>query len=85
MDEEEQPEGPRGKAGFLVSNCVRSHTQLCDPEDCSLPGFSSVGFFRQEYWSGLPFPSGLAHILCRYLQLLFPPTREQSFYVLLGS
>ena len=24
--------------------------------DCSLPGFS-VGFSRQEYWSGLPFPS----------------------------
>ena len=24
--------------------------------DCSLPG-SSVGFCRQEYWGGLPFPS----------------------------
>ena len=24
--------------------------------DCSPPG-SSVGFPRQEYWSGLPFPS----------------------------
>ena len=33
--------------------------QLCptlyDPVDCSLLGFS-VGFSRQEYWSGLPFP-----------------------------
>ena len=28
---------------------------LCDPVNCSLPGFS-VGFSRQEYWSGLPFP-----------------------------
>ena len=28
---------------------------LCDPVDCSLPGF--MGFSRQEYWSGLPFPS----------------------------
>ena len=27
---------------------------LCDPIDYSLP---SVGFSRQEYWSGLPFPS----------------------------
>ena len=27
---------------------------LCDPMDCSLP---SMGFSRQEYWSGLPFPS----------------------------
>ena len=30
----------------------------CDPMDCSLPGSSqSMGFSRQEYWSGLPFPS----------------------------
>ena len=29
---------------------------LCDPMDCSPPGFS-VEFSRQEYWSGLPFPS----------------------------
>ena len=27
---------------------------LCDPMDCSLPGSSVHGFFRQEYWSGLP-------------------------------
>ena len=25
--------------------------------DYSLPGFSSMGFSKQEYWSGLPFPS----------------------------
>ena len=25
--------------------------------DCSLPGSSVHGFSRQEYWSGLPFPS----------------------------
>ena len=29
---------------------------LCDPMDCSPPG-SSMQFSRQEYWSGLPFPS----------------------------
>ena len=28
---------------------------LCDPMDCGPPG-SSMGFLRQEYWSGLPFP-----------------------------
>ena len=37
-----------------------SHKVMSDsfvaPMDCSLPG-SSVGFPRQEYWSGLPFPS----------------------------
>ena len=25
--------------------------------NCSLPGSSVVAFSRQEYWSGLPFPS----------------------------
>ena len=30
---------------------------LCDPMDCSPPGSSSMGFSRQEYWSGSPFPS----------------------------
>ena len=29
---------------------------LCNPMDCSLPGSLSMGFPRQEYWSGLPFP-----------------------------
>ena len=30
---------------------------LCDPIDGSPPGPSSLGFSRQEHWSGLPFPS----------------------------
>ena len=30
---------------------------LWDPMDCSLPGSQSLEFSRQEYWSGLPFPS----------------------------
>ena len=30
---------------------------LCEPVDCSPPGFSLHGIPRQEYWSGLPFPS----------------------------
>ena len=29
---------------------------LCDPMDCSPPGYSVHGFSRQEDWSGLPFP-----------------------------
>ena len=40
--------------------CVCSVTQscptLCNPMDCSQPGFSVHGFPRQEYWTGLPFP-----------------------------
>ena len=30
---------------------------LYDPIDGSQPGFLSLGFSRQEHWSGLPFPS----------------------------
>ena len=30
---------------------------LCDPVDCSLPPSPAKGFYRQEYWSGLPFPT----------------------------
>ena len=30
---------------------------LCDPIDGSPPGPPSLGFSRQEHWSGLPFPS----------------------------
>ena len=30
---------------------------LCDPLDCSLSAPLSMGFSRQEHWSGLPFPS----------------------------
>ena len=36
---------------------AKSCTTLCDPVNCSLPGSSVHGFPRQEYWSGLPFPS----------------------------
>ena len=30
---------------------------LCNPMDCSPPGSPAHGILRQEYWSGLPFPS----------------------------
>ena len=35
---------------------TQSCPTLCDPMDCSPPG-SSMGFSRQEHWSGLLFPS----------------------------
>ena len=40
-----------------VSEVAQSCPTLCDPMDSSLhqaPPF--MGFSRQEYWSGLPFP-----------------------------
>ena len=45
-----------------------SHVQLfSDPMECSLPGSSVHGFPRQEYWSGLPFPSSgdLSHTVIK--------------------
>ena len=36
---------------------VSGHVQLCDPMDCSHQAPLSMGFSRQEYWSGLPCPS----------------------------
>ena len=36
---------------------TQSCLTLCDPMDCSWPGFLPMGFYRREYWSGLPFPS----------------------------
>ena len=44
---------------FQSLSCV----QLCDPMGCNLPGSSlSMGFPRQEYRSGLPFPSPGDHL-----------------------
>ena len=38
------------------SEVAQSCLTLCVPMDCSLPA-SSMGFSRQQSWSGLPFPS----------------------------
>ena len=40
-----------------AAKSLQSCLTLCDPIDGSPPGFPSLGFSRQEHWSGLPFPS----------------------------
>ena len=40
-----------------VCVCAQSCPILCNPMDCSSQAPLSMGFPRQEYWSGLPFPS----------------------------
>ena len=40
-------------AAKLLQSCPTP----CDPTDGSPPGSPSLGFSRQEHWSGLPFPS----------------------------
>ena len=39
------------------SEVAQSCPTLCNPTDCSPSGSSALGFSRQEYWSGVPFPS----------------------------
>ena len=42
---------------IAIAKSLQSCPTLCDPRDGSPPGFLSLGFSRQEHWSGLPFPS----------------------------
>ena len=44
---------PWEEAVFIAQSCPT----LCDPMDCSPPGSSPMGFSKQEYRSGLLFPS----------------------------
>ena len=48
---------------YIVWGCLitQSYPTLCNPVDCSPPGSSVQGYSRQEYWSGLPFPSPLLY------------------------
>ena len=40
-----------------AAKSLQSCLTVCDPIDSSPAGFPSLGFSRQEHWSGLPFPS----------------------------
>ena len=44
-------------AAAAAAKSRQSCPTLCDPRDGSPPGSPSLGFSRQEHWSGLPFPS----------------------------
>ena len=44
-------------AAVAAAASLQSCPTLCNPIDSSPPGFLSLGFSRQEHWSGLPFPS----------------------------
>ena len=47
---------PITAAAAAAAKSLQSWPTLCDPIDGSPPGFPSLGFSRQEHWSGLPFP-----------------------------
>ena len=48
--------GPVTHAAAAAAKSLQLCPTLCDPIDGS-PAPPSLGFSRQEYWSGLPFPS----------------------------
>ena len=46
--------------GILLLLSRFSHVQLCvTPETAAHQAPLSLGFSRQEHWSGLPFPNGI--------------------------
>ena len=47
----------------LESEVAQSCPTLCDPMDWAYQVPPSMGFSRQEYWSGLPFPSPVIKML----------------------
>ena len=50
------PASNRGVAAAAAKS-LQSCPTLCDPRDGSPPASPSLGFSRQEHWSGVPFPS----------------------------
>ena len=48
--------GMRVAAAAAAAESLQSCLTLCDPIDGSATALF-LGFSRQEYWSGLPFPS----------------------------
>ena len=44
-------------AAAAAAMSLQSCPTLCDPIDGSHQAPRSLGFSRQEHWSGLPFPS----------------------------
>jgi len=44
-------------AAAAAAKSLQSYPTLCDPIDSSPQAPLSLGFSRQEHWSGLPFPS----------------------------
>ena len=56
--------------------CAQSYLTLCNPMTVAHQAPLSMKFSRQEYWSGLPFPSPQTHII--YLQIVFNRRNEND-------
>ena len=73
------------RSGFtsLWAKSLQSCLALHDPRDCSLPVSPSVGFSRQEYWSGLPFspPGNLRNPGIKPASLMYPALGGRFFTI----
>ena len=49
--------GSAGAGPWQKNEVAQSCLTLCNPMDCSLPGFTVDGIFQARVLSGLPFPS----------------------------
>ena len=47
-------------AAATAAKSLQSYPTLCDPIDAAHQAPPSLGFSRQEHWSGLPFPSPIS-------------------------
>ena len=63
--------------GEWVSKSHSVMSYSCDPMDCSCQAPLSVEFSRQEYWSGLPFPSP-RDLINPGIELSFPAFQADS-------
>ena len=64
----------------MHAKSLQSCLTLCDPMDSSHEAPPSTEFSRQEYWSGLPFPSPLLHY--RWILYRWGIREAQSYLVL---
>ena len=63
-----------------------SRVQLCaTPETAAHQAPLSTGFSRQEYWSGLPFPSPIQHIDKHKSQEIFIPEWMPGIWPIYGK
>ena len=66
---------------MVSAKLLHLHPTLCELTDGSPPGSSVMGFPRQEYWSGVPFPTPgdlpdprtkpVSHVSCTGRQVLY--------------
>jgi len=61
------------------SEVPQSCLTLSDPMDYSPPGPPSMGFSRQEYWSGVPLPSPVPLYWCIYIYNCYSFFLDWSF------